>query len=145
MLDEIPPKVGSHRLGELARQAWLLRRLRKIDVRGAYDLTKLMTASISDLVEDRFESDAVRGILSVSGVIGTWAGPRSAGTAYVMLHHHVGDLGDGNTGAWGFPRGGMGGVTSAIAAAARSFGAEIRTSGRRRSPMGRGMSAKSSN
>jgi phytoene dehydrogenase-like protein len=127
LLDEIPPKVGSHRLGELARQAWLLRRLRKIDVRGAYDLTKLMTASISDLVEDRFESDAVRGILSVSGVIGTWAGPRSAGTAYVMLHHHVGDLGDGNTGAWGFPRGGMGGVTSAIAVAARSFGAEIRT------------------
>ena len=127
LLEEIPPKVGSHRLGELARQAWLLRRLRKIDVRGAYDLTKVMTASIADLVEDHFESDAVRGVLSVSGVIGTWAGPRSAGTAYVMLHHHVGDLGDGNTGAWGFPRGGMGGVTNAIAAAARSFGAEIRT------------------
>ena len=71
LLEEIPPKVGSHRLGELARQAWLLRRLRKIDVRGAYDLTKVMTASIADLVEDHFESDAVRGVLSVSGVIGT--------------------------------------------------------------------------
>ena len=63
----------------------------------------------------------------MSGVIGTWAGPRSPGTAYVMLHHHVGDL-DGHTGAWGFPRGGMGGVTSALAASARSFGAQIRTS-----------------
>jgi hypothetical protein len=42
-------------------------------------------------------------VLSVSGVIGTWAGPRSAGTAYVMAHHHVGDLGDGAVGAWGFP------------------------------------------
>jgi len=61
----------------------------------------------------------------VSGVIGTWAGPRSAGTAYVMLHHHIGDT-DGQAGAWGFPRGGMGGVTQALAAAARSFGAELR-------------------
>lgn len=127
LLGEIPPKVGSHRLTDLAKQARLLRRLRTVDVRGAFDLTKFMTASIADLVEDRFESDAVRGVLSVSGVIGTWAGPRSAGTAYVMLHHHVGDLGDGHAGAWGFPRGGMGGVTSAMAAAARSFGAEIRT------------------
>ena len=59
-------------------------------------------------------------------MIGTWAGPRSSGTAYVMLHHHIGDV-DGQAGAWGFPRGGMGGVSSALAAAARSFGAEIRT------------------
>jgi phytoene dehydrogenase-like protein len=66
------------------------------------------------------------GLLSVSGVIGTWAGPRSAGTAYVMLHHHIGGV-DGQAGAWGFPRGGMGGVTSALAAAARSFGAAVRT------------------
>ncbi|MEO8328578.1 MAG: NAD(P)/FAD-dependent oxidoreductase, partial [Candidatus Nanopelagicales bacterium] len=72
-------------------------------------------------------SDAVQGVLAVSGVIGTWAGPRSPGTAYVMLHHHVGDLGDGKLGAWGFPRGGMGGVSNALAAAARSFGVEIRT------------------
>src|SRR6202035_5001318 len=79
-----------------------------------------------DLIEEYFESDAMLGLLSVSGVIGTWAGPRSAGTAYVMLHHHIGGV-DGQAGAWGFPRGGMGGVTAALAAAARSFGAEIRT------------------
>jgi phytoene dehydrogenase-like protein len=85
-----------------------------------------MAASIADLIEEYFESDAMLGLLSVSGVIGTWAGPRSAGTAYVMLHHHIGDTG-GQAGAWGFPRGGMGGVTSALAAAARSFGAELRT------------------
>jgi phytoene dehydrogenase-like protein len=71
--------------------------------------------------------DALRGLLSVSGVIGAWAGPRSAGTAYLTLHHHIGDLGDGQAGVWGFPRGGMGGVTQALAAAACSFGAEIRT------------------
>jgi phytoene dehydrogenase-like protein len=127
LLGQIPPRLGSRRPGDLAAQAALLARLRGVDVRAAFDLTRLFTASIADLVEERFESDAVRGVLAVSGVIGTWAGPRSAGTGYVMLHHHVGDLGDGHTGAWGFPRGGMGGVTTAMAAAARSFGAEIRT------------------
>ncbi|HKA67645.1 MAG TPA: NAD(P)/FAD-dependent oxidoreductase [Actinomycetes bacterium] len=127
LLAEIPPQVGSHRPWELAKQAVLLRHLRGLGVRGAFDLTRLLTASVADLVEDWFHSDPVRGLLSVSGVIGGWAGPRSAGTAYVMLHHHIGDLGDGQLGAWGFPRGGMGAVTQAMAAAARSFGAEIRT------------------
>jgi phytoene dehydrogenase-like protein len=110
----------------LWRQGLLLRHLRKVDTRSAVDVTRLLTGSIADLVERYFESDAMRGALSVSGVIGTWAGPRSAGTAYVMLHHHIGDTA-GQSGAWGFPRGGMGGVTSALAAAARSFGAQIRT------------------
>jgi phytoene dehydrogenase-like protein len=127
MLADIPPALGSKRPVELARQARLLARLRRVDARQAVDLTRLLTSSVADLVEDRFESDAMRGVLSVSGVIGTWAGPRSPGTAYVMLHHHIGDIGDGQTGAWGFPRGGMGAVTAALAAAARSFGAEIRT------------------
>jgi phytoene dehydrogenase-like protein len=128
LLDQIPPKIGSRRPADLLRQASLLRALKGVNVRSAVDISRVLTASIADLVEERFESDALRGVLSVSGVIGTWAGPRSAGTAYVMLHHHVGDLGDGQIGAWGFPRGGMGGVTQALAGAARSFGAEIRTS-----------------
>jgi phytoene dehydrogenase-like protein len=127
LLGEIPPKVGSRRPADLARQALLLRKLKGVDTRMAVDITRLMTMSIADVVEDHFESDAMQGLLSVSGVIGTWAGPRSAGTAYVMAHHHIGDLGDGKVGAWGFPRGGMGGVTQALAASARSFGVEIRT------------------
>jgi phytoene dehydrogenase-like protein len=126
MLDEIPPKLGSRRPADLMRQSLLLRHLRKLDARGAVDVTRLLTGSIADLIDRYFESDAMRGLLSVSGVIGTWAGPRSAGTAYVMLHHHIGDT-DGQSGAWGFPRGGMGGVTKALAAAARSFGAEVST------------------
>jgi phytoene dehydrogenase-like protein len=126
MLGEIPPRLGSRRPADLLRQSLLLRHLRKVDTRAAVDLTRLLTGSIADLLDTYFESDALRGLLSVSGVIGTWAGPRSAGSAYVTLHHHIGDV-DGQAGAWGFPRGGMGGVTSALAAAARSFGAEIRT------------------
>jgi phytoene dehydrogenase-like protein len=127
MLEEIPPRLGSRRPADLARQVMLLRHLRKLDARGAVDVTRLLTGSVADLLDRYFTSDALRGLLSVSGVIGTWAGPRSAGTAYVLLHHHIGDT-DGHAGAWGFPRGGMGGVTQALAAAARSFGAEIRTS-----------------
>ncbi len=126
MLDEIPPRLGSRRPTDLGRQAMLLRHLRKLDARGAVDVTRLLTGSVADLLDRYFESDALRGVLSVSGVIGGWAGPRSPGTAYVTLHHHIGDT-DGQAGAWGFPRGGMGGVTQALAAAARSFGAEIRT------------------
>ena len=128
LLDEIPPKLGSRKPADLAGQLRLLRLLKGLDTRRAVEATRLFTMSISDLLDDFFTSDAVKGVLSVSGIIGTWAGPRSAGTAYVMAHHHIGDLGDGKVGAWGFPRGGMGGVTSAMAAAARSFGVEIRTS-----------------
>jgi len=127
LLGDIPPKVGSRRPADLARQALLLRKLKDVDERKAVDITRLLTSSIADLVDDTFESDAVKGVLSVSGVIGTWAGPRSAGTAYVMLHHHLGDIGDGTSGTWGFPRGGMGAIADALAAAAQSFGAEIRT------------------
>ncbi len=126
MLDEVPPRLGSRRPLDLWRQGLLLRHLRGLDERGVVDVTRLLTGSIADLIEEYFESDAMLGLLSVSGVIGTWAGPRSAGTAYVMLHHHIGGV-DGQAGAWGFPRGGMGGVTAALAAAARSFGAEVRT------------------
>jgi phytoene dehydrogenase-like protein len=126
LLDQIPPRLGSRRPADLLRQGLLLRHLRGIDERSAVDVTRLLAGSIADLVERYFDSDAIRGLLSVSGVIGTWAGPRSAGTAYVMLHHHVGEAG-GQAGAWGFPRGGMGGVTGALAAAARSAGAELRT------------------
>jgi phytoene dehydrogenase-like protein len=126
MLAEIPPRLGSRRPPDLWRQGLLLRHLRKLDTRRAVDVTRLLTGSVADLVEHYFESDAVRGVLAVSGVIGGWAGPRSAGTGYVTLHHHLGDAA-GPAGVWGFPRGGMGAVTAALAAAARSFGAEIRT------------------
>ncbi|HVB44982.1 MAG TPA: NAD(P)/FAD-dependent oxidoreductase [Streptosporangiaceae bacterium] len=126
LLTQIPPKLGSRRPADLVAQGLLLRQLRGVDTRLAVDLTRLLTGSIADLLDEYFESDALRGLLSVSGVIGMWAGPRSAGTGYVTLHHHIGDAA-GQVGAWGFPRGGMGGVTDALADAAIAFGAQIRT------------------
>ena len=107
-----------------ARLAW---QLKGLGVRGVADVTRLFSMSVADLLEDYFESPQMLGVLSVSGVIGTWAGPRSPGTAFVMAHHKIGDVGDGELGSWGFPEGGMGGLTQAMASAARSFGAEIRT------------------
>jgi phytoene dehydrogenase-like protein len=86
--------------------------------------------SIADLLDDWFESPQIKGALAVNGVIGTWAGPYEPGTAYVMAHHSIGDVGDGQLGSWGYPEGGMGGVSAAIAKSARSFGAEIRTNAR---------------
>ena len=127
LLTETPPHLGSKRPRDLWSQARLGWQARRWDERAIADITRLFTMSIADLVEEQFESDAMRGVLSVSGVIGTWAGPRAAGTAYVMAHHKIGDVGDGKLGAWGFPEGGMGAVTRALADAARSFGATVRT------------------
>ncbi len=127
LLTETPPKLGSHRAADVVaagRLGWIARHWNQ---RAVADITRLFTMSIADLVEEEFESDAMRGVLSVSGVIGTWAGPRSAGTAYVMAHHQIGDVGDGQLGAWGFPAGGMGAVTGALRDAAESFGALVRT------------------
>ena len=107
-------------------QARWLWRMRRFDVGLTADATRLFTMSIADLLEDFFESPQMLGVLSVSGVIGTWAGPRSPGTAYVMAHHHIGDS-VGATGQWGSPRAAWARSSDAIAAAAKVAGAEIRT------------------
>ncbi|MCU1427581.1 MAG: dependent oxidoreductase [Actinomycetia bacterium] len=127
LLSVVPPKLGSHRPADLLDQARLAWRLRGLDTRGVGDAVRLFSMSIADLLDEWFDSPQVQGVLSVSGVIGTWAGPRSPGTAYVMAHHKIGDVGEGQLGAWGFPVGGMGAVTEALRRAAESFGAIVRT------------------
>ncbi len=130
MLMTVPPSVGSHDPAELAALAKLAWRHRGVDARTIADLTRLMTMSIADLLDDWFESPQIKGAMAVNGVIGTWAGPYEPGTAYVMAHHSIGDVGDGQLGSWGFPEGGMGAVSQAIRRSAESFGAEIRTDAR---------------
>jgi phytoene dehydrogenase-like protein len=123
----VPPKLGSHHpkdLRDTLRLAW---QHRGLNVRTIADVTRLMTMSIADLLDEWFESSQVKGAMAVNGVIGTWAGPCEPGTAYVMAHHSIGDIGDGHLGNWGFPEGGMGAVSDAIAASARERGASIRT------------------
>ena len=130
LLLTVPPAIGSHRPRDLAGTLRLAWRHKGLDVRTIADVTRLMTMSIADLLDDWFESPQVKGALAVNGVIGTWAGPCEPGTAYVMAHHSIGDVGDGHLGNWGFAEGGMGGVSAAIEAAARGHGAEIRVNAR---------------
>ena len=127
LLLTVPPKLGSRRPGDLTDTLRLAWRQRGLSVRTIADVTRLMTMSIADLLDDWFESPQVKGALAVNGVIGTWAGPYEPGTAYVMAHHSIGDIGDGHLGNWGFQEGGMGAVADAIAAAAAGFGVQIRT------------------
>src|SRR5262245_51737457 len=84
-----------------------------------------MTMSAADFLDQWFETDVLKATMSVSGIIGTMQGVRSPGTAYVLLHHYMGEI-DGAFRSWGFSKGGTGGVSNAIANAARHFGAEIR-------------------
>ena len=90
-----------------------------------YVLAKLMTMSAADFVEQWFESEPLKATLSASGIIGTFLGPRSPGTAYVLLHHYMGEI-DGAYRAWGFHKGGTGGLAQTLARAAEAQGAEIR-------------------
>jgi len=90
-----------------------------------YGLAKLMTQSAGDMLDEWFECDPVKGTKSASGIIGTYLGPRSPGTAYVLLHHYMGEI-DGAFRAWGFAKGGTGGIVDAIASSARALGVEIR-------------------
>lgn len=130
LLLHVPPKVGSATFGDLLETAKTAWKVRKLGVRGVGDVTKLFSMSVTDLLNEWFESDAIKGMLAVNGVIGTWAGPDEPGTAYVMLHHSIGDVGDGHLGSWGFAEGGMGAVPDAIRRSAESFGCEVRTNAR---------------
>jgi phytoene dehydrogenase-like protein len=127
LLMEVPPKVGSRRPRDLVDQLRLVWRMRGLDVRTVGDVTRLMTMSIADLLDDWFESPQVKAAHAINGIIGTWAGPAEPGTAYVMAHHSIGDVGDGRLGSWGFPEGGMGAVSAAIRRSAEALGATVRT------------------
>src|SRR3712207_9052501 len=85
-----------------------------------------MTMSAWDLLDDWFESPQIKGAMAVDCIIGTWAGPASPGTAYVLMHHEIGDAGLGLS-SWGYPRGGMGAISDALKSSAEEFGAEVRT------------------
>jgi phytoene dehydrogenase-like protein len=119
-----PPNPASRRPGDIKDMVGLLWRFRKLGGR-LFRFADLMTESIADFLDRYFESDAVKAVLAYYGSIGTFAGPRTPGTAYVLLHHLMGE--HEGAGGWGFIRGGMGGISHAIARAAERRGTEIRT------------------
>src|SRR5262245_5371136 len=103
------------------------RRFRALADVDRYNLIQLMTMSAVDFLDQWFETDVLKATMSASGIIGTFLGVRSPGTAYVLLHHYMGEI-DGAFRSWGFARGGTGAISNAIASAAREAGVEIRTS-----------------
>ena len=126
LLGMIPPEPTTWNPKDIFGLARVGNHFRRLGEKLLYDLTKLMTMSSADFLDEWFETEVLKATMSASGIIGTFMGPRSPGTAYVLLHHYMGEL-DGAFRSWGFARGGMGTISRVIADAARHHGAEIRT------------------
>ncbi|MFT5052447.1 MAG: phytoene dehydrogenase-like protein [Chlamydiales bacterium] len=126
IIDSPAPEPSSLNPGELMSLLRLGRHFSDASVDQMELRLKLLTMSAVDFLDEWFESEELKAPMSVSGIIGTFLGVRSPGTAYVLLHHYMGEI-DGAFRSWGFQRGGTGGVSNAIADSARHFGAEIRT------------------
>lgn len=120
-----PPEFPPKGIGDFIEYLKLAGRFRKLRPKELASLVKIFTQSAADFLDEWFESPEVKVTLVTDGVIGANGGPRSAGTAYILLHHCMGGVA-GKRGLWGFVRGGMGAVSNAIAAAAQSRGASIR-------------------
>lgn len=125
LLDRVPPSARPGSPQELLDLLGLGSHLVR-HRHGIGRLVDIMTMSVADYLSQWFSDEAVKGALSPGGVIGAWAGPETPGTAYVLLHHRMGEVA-GQRGGWGFVRGGMGAVSEALAASARAHGAEIFT------------------
>jgi len=126
MLSMIPPDPTTLNPKDLKQLHFMLQRFRELSSDERYTLIQLMTMSAADFLDQWFETDVLKATMSASGIIGTFLGIRSPGTAYVLLHHYMGEI-DGAFRSWGFSRGGTGAISNAIAAAARELGVEIRT------------------
>jgi len=125
LLMRTPPDPTSLKPRDLRELLHVAREFHKLGEAAIYDTIRFYMMSIADYLGEYFESDVVRANFAGSGIIGTALGVHSPGTAYVLLHHYMGDV-DGQAGAWGFARGGMGAVSQAIATALRAFGGEIK-------------------
>lgn len=121
-----PPRFPPQGLGDFVDYLKLAAKMRGLSPKEIVGLVKIFTQSAVEFLDEWFESDEIKVTLATDGVIGANGGPRSPGTAYILLHHVMGSVG-GHRGLWGFVRGGMGAVSNAIADSARSRGVEIRT------------------
>ncbi len=126
ILSMVPPDPATLNPRELMKLFFIGRRFQSLPSEDKYNQVQLMTMSAIDFLDQWFETDVLKATMSASGIIGTFLGVCSPGTAYVLLHHYMGEI-DGAFRAWGFARGGTGALSNAIADAAREAGAEIRT------------------
>jgi phytoene dehydrogenase-like protein len=122
----VPPDPNTLNPRELMKLLFIGKRFQGMSSYDKYNQVQLMTMSAIDFLDQWFETDVLKATMSASGIIGTFLGVRSPGTAYVLLHHYMGEI-DGAFRAWGFARGGTGAISNAIGDAAREAGVEIRT------------------
>ena len=123
LLFVVPPNMN---LRDLPKWAATAGRFRKWSGRDIHEAVRLFTMSAADFLDEWFEDDKVKGALATQAIIGAWCGPMTPGSAYVLMHHWIGEI-DGHAGAWGWVKGGMGGASEAMARSARAAGAEVRT------------------
>jgi phytoene dehydrogenase-like protein len=121
-----PPQFPPRGAGDFLDYLKLAGRMRGLNAKEMVALVKIFTQSAAEFLDEWFESEQVKVTLATDGVIGANGGPRSPGTAYILLHHCMGGV-SGHRGLWGFVRGGMGAVSEAIAASARAACAVVRT------------------
>jgi len=126
IMNMTPPDPASLNPKGLLELLGMGRRFQKLAADDKYNQVQLMTMSAVDFLDQWFETDVLKATMSASGIIGTFLGVRSPGTAYVLLHHYMGEI-DGAFRSWGLSRGGTGAISNAIGDAAREAGAEIRT------------------
>src|SRR5262245_18733338 len=126
ILNMTPPDPLSRNARELTKFWDLARRFSRLADADRYNELQLMRMSAVDFLDQWSETDVLKATMAASGIIGTFLGIRSPGTAYVLLHHYMGEI-DGASRSWGFARGGTGAISNAIADAAREAGVEIRT------------------
>ncbi len=126
MLLRTPPDPTSFKPKDLGELIYLFKRLYSLGEQTIYDTIRFYTMSVAEYLDEYFESDVIKAALSGSGIIGTGLGPYSPGTAYVLLHHYMGEV-DGSIGSWGFARGGMGSVAKALADAFKDYDGELLT------------------
>lgn len=126
MLLRTPPDPTSFRPRDFMEFAFLLKKFHELSEDQIYQFIRFFTMSIAEYLEEYFENDLLLAHFSGGSIIGTGLGVYSPGTAYVLLHHAMGDV-DGNVGSWGFARGGMGAVSGALASAFKAHGGEIRS------------------
>jgi phytoene dehydrogenase-like protein len=126
LLDMTPPDPLTRKPRELMTLLSLANRFRALADQDRINQLQLLTMSAADFLDQWFETDVLKATMAASGIIGTFLGVRSPGTAYVLLHHYMGEI-DGAFRSWGFARGGTGAISDAIAGAAREAGVEIRT------------------
>lgn len=126
IIDSPAPDPASFDPKQLFQLLRLGRGLKELDSDSKRLNTKLLTMSAVDFLDMWFESEILKGPMSASGIIGTFLGVRSPGTAYVLLHHYMGEI-DGAFRSWGLSKGGTGQVSLSAARAAKSWGARIFT------------------